>query len=77
MFDTAHTVDAHRLSAAKSTEYQLYFAVGFAVALPIAVAGRLLPRRPGPFDRVGEPRRGVIAEAREMTNTVIPFVFMS
>lgn len=77
MFDATPSFDAHRLSAAKSTEYQIYFAAAFAVALPIALVARVLPRRAGPFERKPAPRRGVIAEARAMTHTAVPFVFMS
>ena len=65
------------LSATGAKQYHLIFAVGFAVFLMIAVAGRLLPRRwragpPGPHADMS-----IFEEAKAMTNTYVPFAFMA
>ena len=57
-------------------EYRLYYAIVFVVALPIAIVGRLFPRQLGTGHDGAEERRSVWAEARALTNTVIPFLFM-
>lgn len=59
-----------RLSRYKSPEYKLYFAVVFAVSLPIAIARELIPRR-FPDAQSGGP----FASAKRMTNTVVPYIF--
>ncbi len=79
MLDATQTLDradlCHRREQRKRpVEYRLYYAIVFAVALPIAIAGRLFPRRLTGAG-AGE-RRSVIAEARALTNTVIPYLFM-
>jgi hypothetical protein len=43
------------------------------VFLPIAVAGRLMPRAWRPFR---SDRKSVFGEAREAANTLAPFAFM-
>ena len=72
MMATAH-VPARRRG--KPVEYRVYYAIVFAVALPIALVSRLLPRERSFLDRA--ERRGVLGEARALTNTVIPYLFMS
>jgi hypothetical protein len=57
-------------------EYRLYYAIVFAFALPIAIVGRLFPRRLSTGHDGAEERRSVWAEARALTNTVIPYLFM-
>ena len=56
-------------------EYGLYYAVSFAVFLPIAAARQVLP---APRDALGQrqKRRGVIGEAKAMATGILPFVFM-
>lgn len=56
-------------------EYGLYYAVSFAVFLPVAAARQLMPAPRDAFGR-REKRRGVIREARAMAAGVLPFVFM-
>jgi len=68
---TMHSQARHR---AKPAEYRIYYAIVFAVALPITLVSRLLPRERSFLDR-GE-RRGVLGEARALTDTVIPYLFM-
>jgi hypothetical protein len=65
--------DVHRRKG-KPAEYRIYYAIVFAVALPIAAVRRMLPQSEG-FLEEGA-RRGVIGEARALTNTVIPYLFM-
>jgi len=60
---------------AKPAEYRLYYAIVFAVALPIAIVSRLLPRERS-FLEPEAARRGVLGEARALTDTVIPYLFM-
>ncbi|MEL6317347.1 MAG: cytochrome PufQ [Pseudomonadota bacterium] len=56
-----------------SAEYWLYFALIFPVCLLIAGVAQLLPRAWRPLAATG---RGVFADAKAATNTVLPFVFM-
>ena len=72
-FGTAH-VAPRRAPRRKPAEYRLYFAIVFVVALPVALVGRLFPRRLA--DGGAEERRSVWAEARALTDTVIPYLFM-
>jgi hypothetical protein len=77
MFDASTTMaptHGHARHRAKPAEYRIYYAIIFVVALPIALVSRLLPRERSFLER-GE-RRGVIGEARALTNTVIPYLFM-
>lgn len=67
---------SHATTRQKTLEYRIYFTIGFLVAMPIVLFDRLFPRQLEPFERP-ETRRGLVTEARAMTNTVIPFVFMS
>ncbi|MEM1345339.1 MAG: cytochrome PufQ [Pseudomonadota bacterium] len=65
-------------SRRKPVEYRLYYAIVFAVALPVAAVCALLPRREA-FQSAAvanAPRRGVFAEARALTDAVVPFLFM-
>ena len=56
----------------KTLEYRIYRAIGMCIALPIAAIRRLLPRE------IDAPaRRSVVAEARAMTDTVVPYIFMA
>jgi hypothetical protein len=84
MFDANPTFGAHShvhghaaqagAQGRKPVEYRLYYAVVFSVALPIALIGRLFPREPGYLER--RAPRSILGEARALTNTVIPYVFM-
>ncbi|MGF1503264.1 MAG: cytochrome PufQ [Paracoccaceae bacterium] len=60
----------------KPVEYKIYFAVIFAVALPIAALGRLLPRDTGYLEASTGASRSVFAEARAIADSIIPFLFM-
>ena len=71
----ARTTGPARRRAGKPVEYRIYYAIIFVWALPIALIGRLLPRRRSFLEPEGR-RRGVIGEARALTNTVIPYLFM-
>ena len=80
MLDATQTLGpapaSHRRSPRrKPAEYRLYYAIVFAVALPIALVGRLFPRR---LTETGdaEASRSVWAEARALTDAVIPYLFM-
>ncbi|MEO1602764.1 MAG: hypothetical protein AAFU49_20305 [Pseudomonadota bacterium] len=63
-------------AARQPAEYRLYYAIVFTVALPVAVVGRLFPRRLGQAE--GAPAEGlsILDEARGLTNTVVPYLFM-
>lgn len=50
-------------------EYRAYFAIVYLLALPIATLRCLMPR-------ALEQAQGPLAEARRMTETVIPYIFM-
>lgn len=65
-----------RESRRKPVEYRLYFMIVFVVALPIAVVGRLFPRELASPHAAPELARTVWAEARAITDTVIPYLFM-
>lgn len=72
------TLERHGRTTArrKPAEYRVYYAIVFAVALPIAVIRCLAPRTPGYLESRGDEGRGVLAEARALTNTVVPYLFM-
>ncbi|MEM9145147.1 MAG: cytochrome PufQ [Pseudomonadota bacterium] len=81
MLDVTPTLDdtavaPRRTARRKPAEYRFYYAIVFAVALPVAVVGRLFPRRLGHAD--GAPAEGlsILEEARGLTNTVVPYLFM-
>ncbi len=80
MLDATHTLGRvdlgqPRPARKKTGEYRLYYAIVFAVALPIAIAGRLFPRALS--GEAGEgARRSILAEARGLTDAVIPYLFM-
>lgn len=56
-------------------EYGLYYAVSFAVFLPVAAARQLMPAHRDAYGR-REKRKGVFGEAKAMAAGVLPFVFM-
>ena len=58
------------LRQAKEQDYRVIFWCSFPLFLIVALVLRLLP-----WDGTGR-RPGVIAEARSMANTIIPFAFM-
>lgn len=70
--DLGHRRETRR----KPAEYRLYFAIVFVVALPIAIVGRLFPRELASPHAAAEAARSVWAEARAITDTVIPYLFM-
>ncbi|MGF1446127.1 MAG: cytochrome PufQ [Pikeienuella sp.] len=82
MLDATHTLGqvpalgTSRASRKKPGEYRFYFAIVFAVALPIALCGRLFPRALSGVAEKADPARSVVAEARALTDTVIPYLFM-
>ena len=81
MFDATHPIATnagHRtVRRRKPAEYRIYYAIVFAVALPIAVLSRLLPREAGYLERARPARRSVLGEARALTDSVIPYLFMN
>lgn len=56
-------------------EYRLYLAIAFAIFLPVALAGRLLPRSLRPLGRTAD-RVSVFEEARTAARNVAPWIFM-
>lgn len=65
-----------QLEAAERRQFRLIFGVAFMVFLTITVLARLLPRRLRPWSPTGDRRLSFIAEARALTNTVVPFAFL-
>ena len=65
------------LSAQGAKQYQLIFAVGFAIFLVIALVGRVLPRRWRPVPPGPQAELSVIKEAKVMADTYVPFAFMA
>jgi len=65
-----------RKARRKPAEYRLYYAIVFAVALPIALVGRLFPREIGQAEGSEAAGLSVLGEARALTNNVIPYLFM-
>ena len=57
-------------------QYRLIFGIAFLVFLTITLVARLLPRRLRPWSPEGGRRMSFIAEARAVTNTVLPFAFL-
>jgi hypothetical protein len=64
------------LLAQERRQFRLIFGVAFVVFLAITLVARLLPRRLRPWAPVGDRRLSLVAEARAVTNTVIPFAFL-
>lgn len=58
------------LARAKARDFQVIYTCSFPLFLMVALVLRILPK-----DGPGR-RPGVIAEARSMANTIIPFAFM-
>lgn len=58
-------------------EFNIYFAVTFAVLLVVCSVCRLLPRRWRPFAGDRPARRSIVGEALAATSTIVPFAFMS
>jgi hypothetical protein len=65
-----------QLLAAERRQFRLIFGVAFVVFLTITALARLLPRRLRPWSPTGERRLSFVAEARALTNTVVPFAFL-
>ena len=78
MDTSTDTPTVSRLSSRRAEEREFRWAIwiGTALALPVVVAQRLMPqpRQASPF--ISAPRRSVLADARAIANTVIPFAFM-
>lgn len=64
------------LLARERRQFRLIFGFAFVVFLTIALIARLLPRRLRPWAPQGGRRLSFVAEARAVTNTVIPFAFL-
>jgi hypothetical protein len=62
--------------AAERRQFRLIFGIAFVVFLTITAFARLLPRRLRPWAPTGDRRLSFIAEARALTNTVVPFAFL-
>ena len=67
---------AARTRSRSSLEYGVYYAASFLIFLPVVLVNRLLPKGLRLLADDGE-RRSVLAEAKGMANTVVPFVFMA
>jgi hypothetical protein len=65
-----------QFEAAERRQFRLIFGVAFVVFLTITALARLLPRRLRPWSPAGNRRLSFIAEARALTNTVVPFAFL-
>jgi hypothetical protein len=57
-------------------QYRLIFGFAFLVFLTITLLARLLPRRLRPWSPEGGRRMSLVAEARAITDTVLPFAFL-
>lgn len=57
-------------------QFRFIYGVAFVVFLTITLIARLLPRRLRPWVPVSGRRLSFVAEARAVTNTVIPFAFL-
>jgi hypothetical protein len=68
-----HSAEIH---AADRRQFRLIFVVAFALFLAITLLGRLLPRRLRPWTPAGDRRLSLVAEARALTDTVLPFAFL-
>lgn len=64
------------LMAQERRQFRLIFGVAFVVFMVTALIARLLPRRLRPWTPVGNRPLSFVAEARALTNTVIPFAFL-
>ncbi len=62
--------------AAERRQYRLVFGVAFFVFFAFTVLARLLPRRLRPWAPAGGGPMSLIAEARAVTNRVLPFAFL-
>ncbi|HYN76651.1 MAG TPA: hypothetical protein VES73_02520 [Lamprocystis sp. (in: g-proteobacteria)] len=62
--------------AQERRQFRLVFGVTFMLFLGIALIARVLPRRLRPWAPVGNRHLSFVAEARAVTNTVIPFAFL-
>lgn len=68
--------DPARLSRAKAREYRAMFWASLPVFVVVAAGKRLIPGREPFYSVHGSPRRGIVADAVNMANTLIPFAFM-
>lgn len=57
-------------------QYRLIYRVAFLVILGITPLARLLPARWRPWPRVVEGRASLVAEARAVTQRILPFAFL-
>lgn len=57
----------------ETLQYRLLFVFAYMVFLVLALAGRLMPRRPGAEEFT---RRSPFAEARARAAATVPFAFM-
>ena len=64
------------LLAQERRQYRLIFGVAFVVFLVIALIARILPGRLRPWAPARNRHLSFVAEARAVTNTVIPFAFL-
>ena len=57
-------------------QYRLIYRVAFLVILGITPLARLLPARWRPWPRVVEGPASLVAEARAVTQRILPFAFL-
>ena len=67
---------ASALWARERRQYRLIFGLTFLVFLIITPLARVLPSRWRPWPPVGDGRRSLIAEARAVTQRILPFAFL-
>ena len=67
---------SNALLARERRQFRMIFGVAFVVFLTITLIARILPRRLRPWVPAGDRRLSFVAEARAVTNTVIPFAFL-
>ena len=67
---------ASTLLAQERRQYRFIFGVAFMVFLIITPFARLLPSRWRPWPAVSDERLSFIAEARAVTQRVLPFAFL-
>lgn len=61
--------------SATARQFRLFYWVGFAYFLVVAIAMRCLPKHRRPTVAGLAGKRSVISEARALTSTFIPFAF--
>jgi hypothetical protein len=64
------------LLAQERRQYRLIFGLAFLIILLITPLARLLPTRWRPWPPVGKGQQSLVAEARGVTQRILPFAFL-